>query len=65
MSLEAWILISVLVFLALGFLVVKIAERRDENAFFDRMHNDPEFARRYHEDHKYDDWEDMGYFDGR
>ncbi len=52
---------------ALGIIgiVVGVLERRDARAFHERLRSDPEFARSYHEQHKYDDWEDMGYFDGR
>lgn len=40
-------------------------EQQDLDRLAVRLATDPEFAEKYHEIHKYDDWEDSGYFDGR
>lgn len=65
MGLTFWFYVALFVIASLLAIWFKYLEHKDENAFFDRLHNDPDFAEAYHELHKYDDWEDSGYFDGR
>lgn len=61
-----WIIWSIVMAIAIVFgIVCKWLELKEADAYVARLHSDPEFAKQQHEIHKNDDWEDLGYFDGR